>query len=67
MTSVDGVVWCWAEDSSTRLYIFREGGQEITIDLPFISSDSWYVRNPLHLYVSEREFIKNLKQELNLK
>lgn len=66
MTSINGVVWCWKIDSSTILFIFRESGKEIEVNLKYTSIVFLDNRNPLHLTTQEKNFLRDLKQELKL-
>lgn len=67
MTSKEGVIWCWKDDSDCILFIFRENSREIEINLRHINSEYWYTVNYKNLLPNEKELLRNLKEELQLR
>lgn len=64
MISKEGVIWCWKNNSDNTLFIFRENNVEIEVhfnksyELLTFTSDT-------QLTEVEKEFMVNLKRELN--
>ena len=66
MKSEEGVIWCWKMNSSNILFIFRENDQEIEVDLAYVTV-MFLRNNSLLLLEVEKQFLINLKEEINEK
>ncbi len=63
MKSQEGIIWCWKQDADNILYIFREEGREIEIELKKVSYN-FLQENKLMLIAEEKHFLTNLKKEV---
>ena len=63
MKREEGIMWCWKMNVDNILFIFREEGREIELDLTKISS-TFLQKNNLMLMAEEKQFLINLKKEI---
>ena len=63
MQSKEGVIWCWKMDTDNILFIFREKGKEIEIDLTLVNTSTLTINRKM-LIREEKTFLMNLKNEI---